>query len=450
MLYDSQEPIIHVGILSESKINFELYGDFTSPGFKNTFSGRFTAEILNDKLLCTYGSEKIEITNEIIFEPTDISTDSFLLRDVTIGVQFHWERKEKERFIGALKLLKENGKITVINSLSIENYLVSVISSEMSAKCSRELLKAHAIVSSGWLLAQVEKSRVLQTEKKEYKTTLQTKYALIRWYDREDHSSFDVCADDHCQRYQGITKVFTTVAKQAIEETRGLVLTYSDKICDARYSKSCGGVSESFENNWEPVKYNYLSSVIDYKYEPDNYDLDFSDEKNARKWILGNPPAFCNTTDKKILSQILLDYDQETTDFYRWTVTYSQEELSKLISNKSEIDFGQIVDLIPIERGASARLTKLKIVGTKKTLTIGKELEIRRTLSPSHLYSSAFIVEKENLIDGIPQKFTIKGAGWGHGVGLCQIGAAVMASQGYNFDEILLHYFTNAKLKKIY
>jgi SpoIID/LytB domain protein len=450
MLYDTQEPIIHVGILSESKINFELYGDFTSPGFKNTFSGRFTAEILNDKLLCTYGSEKIEITNEIIFAPTDISSDSFLLRDVTIGVQFHWERKEKERFIDAIKLLKENGKITVINSLSIENYLVSVISSEMSAKCSRELLKAHAIVSRGWLLAQIEKSRVLQTEKKEYKTTLQTKDALIRWYDREDHSSFDVCADDHCQRYQGITKVFTTVAKQAIEETRGLVLTYNDKICDARYSKSCGGVSESFENNWEPVKYNYLSSVIDYKYEPDNYDLDFSDEKNARKWILGNPPAFCNTTDKKILSQILLDYDQETTDFYRWTVTYSQEELSKLISNKSEIDFGQIVDLIPIERGASARLTKLKIVGTKKTLTIGKELEIRRTLSPSHLYSSAFIVEKENLQDGIPQKFTIKGAGWGHGVGLCQIGAAVMASQGYNFDEILLHYFTDAKLKKIY
>lgn len=450
MLYDTSEPIIHVGILSEDKINFELYGDFKSPGFKNTFKGRFTAEILNDKIFCMYGSEKIEITDEMIFEPTDASSDSFLLRDVTIGVKFHWERKEKERFTGALKLLKENGKITVINSLPIENYLVSVISSEMSAKCSRELLKAHAIVSRGWLLAQIEKSRAIQTNKKEYKTTLQTEETLIRWYDREDHASFDVCADDHCQRYQGITKVFTTVAKQAIEETRGLVLTYDDKICDTRYSKSCGGVSESFDIVWEPVKYNYLSSIIDYKFEPDNYDLNFSNEKNARKWILGNPPAFCNTTDKKILSQILLDYDQETTDFFRWTVAYSQPELSKLIFEKNGIDFGQIIDLVPLERGASGRLTKLKIIGTKKTLTIGKELEIRRILSHSHLYSAAIIVEKEDLEDGIPQKFIIKGAGWGHGVGFCQIGAAVMASQGYNFDEILLHYFTDANLRKIY
>ncbi|MBZ0199743.1 MAG: SpoIID/LytB domain-containing protein [Ignavibacteriaceae bacterium] len=450
MLYDTQEPIIHVGILSENKINFELYGDFKSPGFSHPFSGRFTAELINDKIICSHNNEKIEVTDEIIFEPSDITSDSFLLRDVTIGVQFHWERKEKQRFTGAIKLIKENNKITAINSLPIENYLVSVISSEMSAKCSLELLKAHAIVSRGWLLAQIEKSRALKNEKKEYKTTLQTEDALIRWYDREDHRNFDVCADDHCQRYQGITKVFTTVAKQATVVTRGIALTENGKICDARYSKSCGGVSESFEHVWEPVKYNYLSSIVDYKFEPDNYNLDFADEKNARKWILGNPPAFCNTTDKKVLSQILLDYDQETTDFYRWTVTYTQSELNQLILKRSGIDFGEIIDLTPVERGASSRLIKLKIVGTKKTLTIGKELEIRRTLSPSHLYSSAFIVEKEDMKDGIPQKFVIKGAGWGHGVGLCQIGAAVMASQGYNFDEILLHYFTEAKLAKIY
>lgn len=450
MLYDTQEPIIHVGILTENIINFELYGDFKSPGFSHSFSGRFSAELKNDKIICTYNNEKIEVADEIVFEPTDILSDSFLLRDVTIGVQFHWERKEKQRFIGAIKLIKEKGKITAINSLPIEKYLVSVISSEMSAKCSLELLKAHAIVSRGWLLAQIEKSRALKDEKKEYKTTVQTDDTLIRWYDREDHKNFDVCADDHCQRYQGVTKVFTTVAKQAIEETRGIVLTENGKICDARYSKACGGVSESFENVWEPVKYNYLSSIVDYKFEPDNYDLNFADEKNARKWILGNPPAFCNTADRKVLSQILLDYDQETTDFYRWKVSYTQNELKELILKRSGIDFGEITDLIPVERGASSRLMKLKIVGTKKTLTIGKELEIRRTLSPSHLYSSAFIVEKEEIKEGIPQKFLLKGAGWGHGVGLCQIGAAVMASQGYNFDEIMLHYFTEAKLTKIY
>ncbi len=444
------EPNISVGILTEKKITFELYGEFKSFGFKQTFNGRFTAELVKDRIICTRDGEKIEISEEILFEPQDPAIDSFLLRDVTIGVKFHWERKEKQRFTGALKLLKDGDKIIAINILPVEDYLISVISSEMSAKSTLQLLKAHAIISRSWLLAQMEKSKEIKAKNENYTTIQKSDDEIIHWYDREDHTLFDVCADDHCQRYQGITKVFTEVARQAVSQTRGIVLMSEDEICDARFSKSCGGVSESFENVWEPKKYSYLTSIVDYKFEPENYNLNFSDETNARKWIEGDPPAYCNTNNKRILSQVLLDYDQETNDFYRWTVEYTQEEISKLINEKSGIDFGQIVDLIPVERGFSSRLIKLKIVGTNKTLTIGKELEIRRTLSTSHLYSSAFVVDKHDEKDGIPQKFVLKGGGWGHGVGLCQIGAAVMAARGHQFDEILLHYFKDSRLTKIY
>ncbi|MCL5030420.1 MAG: SpoIID/LytB domain-containing protein [Bacteroidetes bacterium] len=450
MISITKEPKISVGILSEKQIDFELHGDFKVSGMKHVFSGRFTAELIEDRIICRKGEDKIEISDEIIFVPQEPEIESFLLKDVTIGVKFHWERREKERFTGSLKLLKDNGKITAINILPIENYLISVISSEMSAKSSLQLLKAHAIISRSWLLAQIEKSKVLKKEKTNYKSVYNAVDEHIKWYDREDHKLFDVCADDHCQRYQGITKVYTEVARQAVKQTAGVVLASGNKICDARYSKSCGGISESFENVWEPLKYGYLSSIVDYKYEPENYNIDFSNEANAKKWITSNPPAFCNTKDKKILSQVLLDYDLETTDFYRWKVEYSQKEISELIKTKSGIDFGEIIDLVPIERGYSSRLIKLKIIGTKKTLIIGKELEIRRTLSTSHLYSSAFIVEQQDMQNGIPQKFILTGAGWGHGVGLCQIGAAVMAARGYQFDEILLHYFSNAMLKKIY
>ncbi len=450
MITITEEPQISVGILSDKQINFELHGDFKSAGFKHHFSGRFTAEVVENRIICSKGNEKLEISDEIIFEPQNSDLESFLIRDVTIGVKFHWERKEKQRFTGSLKLIKENGMITVINILPIEKYLISVISSEMSAKCSLQLLKAHAIISRSWLLAQIEKSNSLKSQKLEYQAVFETNTQLVKWYDREDHTLYDVCADDHCQRYQGITKVFTDVARQAVAQTNGIVLSSDDTICDARYSKSCGGITEAFENVWEPVKYKYLSSIVDYKFEPENYNTDFSIEANARKWILNNPPAYCNTNDKKILAQILLDYDQETTDFYRWKIELTQKEISELIRTKSGIDFGEIIDLIPVERGASSRLIKLKIVGTKQTLTIGKELEIRRILSPSHLYSSAFVVDKANIENDIPQKFILQGAGWGHGVGLCQIGAAVMAAKGHEFDEILLHYFKDAKLKKIY
>ena len=445
----SDEPVISVGILSDRQVNFELYGDFSIQGFKQKFSGRFSVELKGDRIICKNAKDKIEISNEVVFEPGDVSVDSFLIRDVPIGKQFHWQRKQTQRFNGSLKFQKDGDVMWVINIVSVSQYLKSVISSEMSAKSSLQVLKAHAIISRSWLLAQIDKLKSSERKNKE-NYLFKTDSEIIRWQDRGEHLLFDVCADDHCQRYQGISKISTENTNIAVEQTKGIVLMFGGKVCDTRYSKSCGGISESFENVWEPVKHEYLSSIVDYKFEPESYNLDFSSESNARKWILSNPPAFCNTNDERILSQILVDYDQETKDYYRWKVEYSQKEIAGLINKKSGIDFGDILDLVPLERGNSARLIKLKIVGSKKEMSVGKELEIRRILSATHLYSSAFFVDKEGDENGIPQKFIICGAGWGHGVGLCQIGAAVMASRGHQFDEILLHYFKGAKLKKIY
>lgn len=450
MININKEPKVSVGILSDTKINFELHGDFKTNGMKQTFSGRFTAELVNDRIVCLHGAEKIEISEEITFEPQDFRIESFLIRDVTIGINFHWQRKEKQRFNGSLKLVKSDDKIFAINIIPAENYLTSVVSSEMSARSSLQFLKSHAIISRSWLLSQIEKSKRTKKNKENNSSGNQNEEEIIRWYGREEHILFDVCADDHCQRYQGISKIFSDAALNAVKQTAGVVLVSEDNICDARFSKACGGITESFENVWEPVKHSYLTSVVDYKFEPENYKFDFSNEMNVRKWIKSMPYAFCNTHDKKILSHVLLDYDQATTDFYRWKVEYNQLEISKIINSKSGINFGEIIDLVPVQRGLSGRLIKLKIIGTKKTLTFGKELEIRRVLSKTHLYSSAIIIEKEDIQKDVPQKFIIYGAGWGHGVGLCQIGAAVMASKGYQFDEILLHYFKNARLKKIY
>ncbi len=445
-----KEPTINVGIITEKQVNFDLYGDYRVRGIKKFFSGRFTAEIINDKIRCKRGDDTLEADKEIIFEPDDIDLESFLIKDVTIGVRFHWQRKEKQRFQGSLKLLRSKDRIAVINIIPVEKYLVSVISSEMSAKSSLQMLKSLAVVSRSWLLAQIDKSKAIRAKMEVYSSESKTEDEFIKWYDREEHELFDVCADDHCQRYQGITKISTQAARQAVEETYGLVLLYNDKICDARFSKSCGGITESFHNVWEPVVHEYLTAVIDYKYETENYNFDFSNEGNAAKWIKGNPSAYCNTKDDKILSQVLIDYDRETKDFFRWKVTYSQNEISEMISKNSAINFGEIIDLVPVERGDSSRLIKLKITGTKKELVVGKELEIRRLLSLTHLYSSAIVIEKQNIENNIPGKFIIYGAGWGHGVGLCQIGAAVMAEKGHSFDEILLHYFHNARLNKIY
>lgn len=447
MLYN-EEPYISVGILTDKKIKFELYGDFSVVGSKDSFSGIYTAELKNDRIVCKSSKHEIEGFNQIEFIPEDPVSESFLLRDVVIGNKFHWERKEKQRFIYSLLLVKSGDQIVAINHIPLERYLTSVISSEMSAKSSIELLKAQAVIARSWVLAQIERSEKLREKHETHETSLALKDELIKWYDREDHTLFDVCADDHCQRFQGVTKIISDASFNAIEQTRGIVLLSGGNICDTRYSKCCGGVTESFENVWEPVKHPYLMSVVDYKFEPENFNLDFSDEANCKKWIKENPAAFCNTSDRKILSHILVDYDRETKNFFRWKVEYTQSELASLIKKKSGIDFGNILDLIPVERGDSARLVRLKIVGSKKTLTVGKELEIRRLLSETHLYSSAFVVEK--IGKDIPEKFKLYGAGWGHGVGMCQIGAAVMAEMGYNFDEILSHYFKNSELKKIY
>lgn len=387
---------------------------------------------------------------ELLFEPVRYHEASFELNDVTIGIKFHWERKEDQVFKGSLKIIIENEKLTAINILPLEDYLVSVISSEMSATSSPELLKAHAITSRSWLLAQTIKSNDLQNSGKFYQTISETPEEFIRWYDREDHLNFDVCGDDHCQRYQGITRQSTKLVEQAVEETRGMLLMDGENVCDARFSKSCGGISETFENVWEPEVHSYLQAIVDNPETPEGFDTDLTNEKAAEKWIRNAPPAFCNTRDKEVLSQVLNDYDQETKDFYRWSLTYQQADLAELIARKSGKDFGAILDLIPVERGKSGRLKKIKIVGSKLTLTIGKELEIRKILSESHLYSSAFVVDKLNITDGIPGEFILTGAGWGHGVGLCQIGAAMMGAKGYKYEEILLHYFKGATISKEY
>ena len=436
-----EEPKVSVGIMFEPRIEFILTSGFICGGTE--YTGRQVVNISQGNI-----EWKGLSFQEIIFEPVNADDASFELTGVTIGINFHWERKENQSFKGSLKLIVEGDKITAINLLGIEDYLTSVISSEMSATASLELLKAHAVISRSWLMAQIQKGKEIVESKAAYNTMYETDYELIKWYDREDHTKFDICADDHCQRYQGITKASTEIVKQAIKETWGQLLMFNNKICDARYSKSCGGVFEEFQNCWENIKYPYLVKVRDSKTNTEIPNLTI--EKNAVEWILSSPEAFCNTSDKRILSQVLNNYDQETVNFYRWRVEYSQSELAALIYNRSGVDYGVIMDLVPIERGTSGRLIKLKIVGSKRTRIIGKELEIRRTLSKSHLYSSAFIVKKEMGADDIPEKFILKGAGWGHGVGLCQIGAAVMGERGYKYDQILLHYFVGASIEKLY
>ena len=438
-----KEPQLRVGIMCEPKISFALNGVYILQQNGKEYSGNQTASYSNASILFDGIVEQ-----ELVFYPKVYHIGSFDLCDVTIGIQFHWERKEEQRFKGSLHIICEQEKLRAINVLSLEDYLVSVISSEMSATSSIELLKAHAIISRSWLIAQVLKGAELQESETNYQSIAETDEEYIRWYDREDHVNFDVCADDHCQRYQGITKQSTKLVVDAIESTCGLVLTSNGQICDARYSKCCGGVAETFENVWEPENHEYLQAVIDNPKTPAGYDLNLANEEAAVNWIRTSPEAFCNTIDKEILSQVLNDYDQETMDFYRWKVEYPQEVISELIARKTGKEFGQIIDLIPVERGESGRLIKLKIVGTKRSLVIGKELEIRKVLSESHLYSSNFVVDK--LGEKVPSKFILMGAGWGHGVGLCQIGAAVMGAKGYKYDEILLHYFRGAELEKRY
>jgi SpoIID/LytB domain protein len=438
-----QAPDVSVGILTDSLIDFCLNGDFRIYGEEKIYSGKYRAEYRNGQIF--FDNKPYA---EIKFVPLCRNSCSFDLTDVTIGKNFHWEQKEKQRFTGILKLIKEKENITAVNILEVEDYLVSVISSEMNGHSSPELLKAHAIISRSWLLAQISKPEEEKNKKKRVITN--TGNERIGWYDRDDHELYDVCADDHCQRYQGITRAGDPNVKEAVWETKGQILTFNGKICDTRFSKSCGGVSELFENCWEDVHHPYLVKVVDNPDEKDDKALDLTVEENAEKWIRSYHDSFCNTHNKKILSQVLNTYDQETHDFYRWKVEYSQSCLAALVSKRTGIDFGEIIDLIPVERGVSGRLVKLKIKGTKQSLLIGKELEIRKILSENHLYSSAFFVEKKEEKENIPQKFILHGAGWGHGVGLCQIGAAVMAEKGYNCKEILSHYYKHAMISPDY
>lgn len=433
-----QEPDIHVGIMADTVIAVTFNGDYLCNGDTCTGAQRF---FLTDESITWNGNHY----GTLLFTPRDERNNSFTLHDVTIGIGFHWQQREPQQFRGALQLIIEGSRIRVINHVKAEEYLRSVISSEMRATSSAALLKAHAIISRSWLLAQIAKRAALEADTTPYRSLHETSGEIIRWYDREEHDRYDVCADDHCQRYQGITRATTAAVDAAIDETYGTVLYYNDKIADARFSKCCGGVTELFENCWEDVPHPYLAAVGD---NPEGSITDLRNEEAATRHILSQPDAFCNTHDRAVLSQVLNDYDLSTTHFYRWKVSYRQEELTELVGRRSGIDFGTILDLQPIERGPSGRIVRLRIVGSRRSVVVGKELEIRRWLSESHLYSSAFVVEKCESDNGI--LFTLHGAGWGHGVGLCQIGAAVMSEQGYRHDEILAHYYPGTILTQLY
>ena len=409
---------LEVGIMSGSEIEFEIISDG---------AGRQKVEYSQGRISYN-GALYDELVFEAQTEATMFAEPSFILYGVTIGVDFHWERKVTQKFAGTLKFIVDGGKVTAVNIVGVEDYLLSVISSEMKASAGLEFLKAHAVISRSWVMAQVEhrQSHVSRTPEPSCPVSEPVEGAgeYIKWFDHDDHTLFDVCADDHCQRYQGLTMAVGDTVRKAVDQTWGLVLTSEGKICDARFSKCCGGRMELFSTCWEDKDYPYLQPL------PDTADC------------VEGGDVFCDTKDEKILSQVLNDYDLETKDFYRWTTEYSRTDVSELVRRRSGIDFGTIRDLVPIERGPSGRLKRLKVVGDKKTMIIGKELIIRRWLSESHLKSSAFDIK------WVGDRLVLDGSGWGHGVGLCQIGAAVMAAKGYTFDRILLHYYPGSTLER--
>jgi stage II sporulation protein D len=458
MIEISTEPSIRVGLLSGvQSVRFALIGQFKTADGTMIEPGEYIATWTENGITLA-GALPLE-TAMLTLEPVDFASCQFKVYDVVIGINFHWERKEDQTFQGSLQIIQEGDGLAVINELPVESYLVSVISSEMSASCPPELLRAHAIVSRSWLLAQLVNAKKLAATQSDVPLTTQLtqkQYAdgveeIIKWYDRENHASFDVCADDHCQRYQGISKAFSPEAFAAGQETCAKVLVFDDEICDARYSKSCGGMSEVYAAAWEDKTVPYLSAVYDWQGEKENFTMPLTDERNTDAWIKASPKAYCNSDSKELLARILPGFDQETLDFYRWRVTYSQDELQELLRSRVGLDVGAINSLEAVERGESGRIIKLKITGTKRTVVIGKELEIRRALSSSHLYSSAFVVRAEQGANAeYPEAFELTGAGWGHGVGLCQIGAAVMADSGFTHQQILSHYFTGAELLELY
>lgn len=436
------EPEISVGIMDRrSEVAGLLNGHFMIEG-TGLLAGLFRAGSAEGTVALLDEGNR-EIVRSPFVRLIAHKGSTFGLFDVTIGVRFHWERNEDQTFQGNLVLrAREDNTIVAINEIPLEDYLVSVISSEMSAKAPKEFLKAHAIMSRSWILAALE-------QKNGYGGTMNAndkKKEYIHWYNREDHDLFDVCADDHCQRYQGITKIKSAKAEEAVNETRGMVISHEGKICDARYYKSCGGLTENYETAWEDRHVPYLVSIADSTNQFDPV----GNEDDAARWILSTPDVYCNTQDKTLLSTILPDFDRETTSFFRWKVKYGREELEDILRDKSGIDFGTLKEIVPLERGPSGRICLLRITGSKNSAIVGKELEIRRWLSPSHLYSSAFVISAQFMPDGKIKEFTFNGAGWGHGVGLCQIGAAVMALKGFTAKLILRHYFSGIEIKRVY
>lgn len=449
------EPLVDVGIVSGRKVSFRLQGDYrviipakgNNPDVQQNEPERVVTGDQTVEMEGIFLSWKGVRCSTISFEPLH-RDNTFLLNDVTIGVGFHWQRKEVQQFGGVLKLLVDGDKMWAINRVLVEDYLLSVISSEMSGTSNLNLLCAHAVISRSWLLAQMV-NRKSPKENTRLTEMVQRPGERIVWYDRQDHTLFDVCADDHCQRYQGMLRKTGEHVAEAIKKTRGQLLIYDNEICDARFSKCCGGALEEFSYCWEEADHPYLKAKRD---DASNEPLpDLTDEATAEQWIRSAPAAYCNTHDRLILSQVLNDYDQETADFYRWNTTLKQEKLQQLLKEKLNVDLGAILALRPLERGKSGRISLLEIEGTQGSLRLGKELEIRRALSDSHLYSSAFVVDVvSSTVDGVPTAFRLTGAGWGHGVGLCQIGAAMMGAQGIDYKSILHHYYPNALINRLY
>ncbi len=446
MIEIKSEPHIKVGLMTSAKTaRFSLSGDFLINDSERAPNGDYTAT-LDDGAVRLEGPTRLRAP-KLALSPINFDNSRFIVHDITIGIDFHWQRKEAQHFQGALLILSGQDGLTIINELSLEAYLVSVISSEMSATCPAEALRAHSIISRSWLLAQLNKP----AEQADQITIQSERVEIIKWYDRENHAEFDVCADDHCQRYQGISKAFSEAAFDAIRDTRGKVLVFEDEICDARYSKSCGGMTEVYSAAWEDKNVPYLAAFYDGEGDLRGYDLPLTKEANAVRWITSKPAAYCNIDSAEFLARILPGFDQETLDFYRWEVVYTEAELREILLARAGLDLGRITGLEPVMRGESGRIIKLKITGERGAVIIGKELEIRRALSRSHLYSSALAVEIEkDEATGLAERFRLRGAGWGHGVGLCQIGAAVMADLGRDHAEILAHYFRGATLKSLY
>jgi SpoIID/LytB domain protein len=447
----TKEPTVKVGLMSVARVRFTLNAGYLSSNGQVWPAGDYLAGVGDDSniIVTDEAGRVVSAERECQLSPVQQTGASFTLRGVTIGIDFHWQRQEDQQFNGALILrTDEQRRLLVINEISVEAYLTSVIASEMSATAHPELLKAHAIISRSWLLAQLAPWKAPRA--KLAATQTQNEHELIRWYDKEDHTQFDICADDHCQRYQGQAKATAAAVFDAINDTRGQVLSYAGELCDARFSKSCGGYTEVYRAAWEDIDVPYLQAVYDGEDFSAQFALPLTDEANATQWIRQAPPAFCHTQERDILTRILPSFDRETADFYRWQMRLQQEELQTLLKQKLGLDFGTIKALEPVERGASGRLVRLRIVGEKQTLVLGKELEIRRALSNSHLYSSALVIEPGTVQNGAPAQFTLHGAGWGHGVGLCQIGAALMAERGYTFTQILRHYYREAQLFALY